>query len=139
MWPSGETSYTVYEDDGKYISNETEEAEGYGTIDHISYGDHVSTTYTSKVEGDKAILTAEVSKGNYEGYSSRRETTWIVNLSCRPEANSCVKWREKPGCKRSYRSEKTLRSRSRRRAKPGSSMMRLQDFGHTLQKRRQSF
>ena len=86
VWPSGETSYTVYEDDGKYISNETEEAEGYGTIDHISYGDHVSTTYTSKVEGDKAILTAEVSKGNYEGYSSRRETTWIVNLSCRPEA-----------------------------------------------------
>ena len=29
VWPSGETSYTVYEDDGKYISNETEEAEGY--------------------------------------------------------------------------------------------------------------
>ncbi len=38
VWPAGETTYTVYEDDGKYISNETEEDEAYGTIDHVSYG-----------------------------------------------------------------------------------------------------
>ena len=86
VWPAGETTYTVYEDDGKYISNETEEDEAYGTIDHVSYGDHVSTRYTSKVEGDKAVLTAERSEGTYEGYEPNRSTTWIVHLTQKPEA-----------------------------------------------------
>ena len=54
--------YTTYEDDGKYIHNQTEEDEKYGTIDHVSYGSHVSTTYTSSVKEGKAILTAECSK-----------------------------------------------------------------------------
>ena len=86
VWPAGETTYTVYEDDGKYISNETEEDEAYGTIDHVSYGDHVSTRYTSKVEGDKAVLTAERSEGTYEGYEPDRSTTWIVHLTQKPDA-----------------------------------------------------
>ena len=86
VWPAGETTYTVYEDDGKYISNETEEDEAYGTIDHVSYGDHVSTRYTSKVEGDKAVLTAERSEGTYEGYEPNRSTTWIVHLTQKPDA-----------------------------------------------------
>lgn len=88
VWPSGETAYTVYEDDGKFISNETEEDEAYGTIDHISYGNHMSIRYTSKVDGDQAILCAQPSMGSYEGYCSERSTTWIVHLSKKPKAVS---------------------------------------------------
>lgn len=85
FWPDGDSSYTTYEDDGKYIHNQTEEDEAYGTIDHVSYGSHVATTYTSHVEGEKAVLTAECSEGTYEGYDAERSTTFIVHLSKRPE------------------------------------------------------
>ena len=72
FWPDGDSFYTTYEDDGKYIHNQTEEDEKYGTIDHVSYGSHVSTTYTSSVKEGKAILTAECSEGTYEGYEEKR-------------------------------------------------------------------
>ncbi|MFQ7312044.1 MAG: TIM-barrel domain-containing protein [Sellimonas sp.] len=85
FWPAGFSRYTVYEDDGKYITNETKEDEAYGTIDHVSYGSHVSTTYTANVEGTTATLTAEPSVGEYEGYEAVRNTTFIVNLSQKPE------------------------------------------------------
>ena len=86
FWPEGDTSYTAYEDDGKYIRNETEEDAEYGTIGHISYGSHVSTTYTSSVKDGDAVLTAGVSEGTYKGYEQNRNTTFIINLSQRPEA-----------------------------------------------------
>lgn len=86
FWPAGKKSYTVYEDNGKYIKNETTEDEAYGTIDHVSYGDHVASTYTSCVEGETAVLTAEVSEGCYEGYDPQRSTTFIVHLTKKPEA-----------------------------------------------------
>ena len=85
FWPEGDSSYTTYEDDGKYIQNQTEEEEAYGTIDHVSYGSHVSTTYTSHVEEGKAVLTAECSEGTYEGYDAKRSSTFIVHLSKCPE------------------------------------------------------
>ena len=88
FWPEGDNSYTTYEDDGKYIQNQTEEEEAYGTIDHVSYGSHVSTTYTSHVEEGKAVLTAECSEGTYEGYDAKRSSTFIVHLSKRPETVS---------------------------------------------------
>ena len=50
-------AYTAFEDDGKYIKNETKQEDAYGTIGHVSYGDHVSTTYTSCVEGDTAVFS----------------------------------------------------------------------------------
>lgn len=85
FWPAGKSTYTVFEDDGKYIKNETEQEEAYGTIGHISYGCHVSTTYTASVEKDTAVLVAEPSVGNYEGFDPNRKTTFIVNLSRKPE------------------------------------------------------
>lgn len=85
FWPDQESEYTVYEDDGKYIRNETEEKEGYGTVDHVSYGTHVSTKYTSSVCEDTAVLTAHISEGDYEGYEPVRNTTFIVNLSKQPD------------------------------------------------------
>lgn len=85
VWPAEETSFTVYEDDGKYLSNAVEEEESYGIIDHISYGDHVAVRYTAKAEGTTAVLTAEMAEGSYDGYLSERTTTWIVNLSAKPE------------------------------------------------------
>lgn len=90
FWPAGERSYTVYEDNGTHIQNDTTEEETYGTIDHISYGDHVSTTYTSKVEGTTAILTAETSSGNYEGYEKLRSTAFVVHLTEKPESITAV-------------------------------------------------
>ena len=86
FWPSGASEYTAYEDDGKYILNQTEEDKDYGVIDHISYGNHVSVKYTSVVEGKRAVLTAERAQGGYQGYDSKRSTTFIVHLSEKPEA-----------------------------------------------------
>ncbi len=85
FWPAGSSAYTAFEDDGKYIKNETKQEDAYGTIGHVSYGDHVSTTYTSCVEGDTVVIMAEPSGGNYEGFEPERKTTFIVNLSKKPE------------------------------------------------------
>lgn len=85
FWPSGNSTYTVYEDDGTFLCNEVEQDGKYGTIDHISYGTHVSVTYTSSVDGKTAVLTAYPSVGEYEGYEAERETTFIVHVSERPE------------------------------------------------------
>ena len=85
FWPQGESRYTVYEDDGKYLSNQTREDEDYGVIDQISYGESVRTTYRSLVEGNRAVLTAEKSEGSYPGYEPERITDFIVHLTERPE------------------------------------------------------
>lgn len=86
FWPYGSTEYTVFEDDGKYIENNTTEDEEYGTIGNISYGDHVSIKYTSAVDGDTATLTAGKSSGTYNGYTSEKNTTFVVNVSKEPES-----------------------------------------------------
>ena len=85
FWPFGSSEYTVYEDDGKYILNQTKDDASYGVIDHISYGSHVSVRYTSAVEGDRVLLTAERAKGDYEGYNRKRSTVFIVHLSEKPK------------------------------------------------------
>lgn len=86
FWPAGDSMYTVYEDDGKYICNQTEEEEEYGVIDHVSYGEFVSTTYISNVKGETAVLMAQKSKGSYAGYEPKRSTTFIVHMTEKPEA-----------------------------------------------------
>lgn len=87
FWPAGKTSYTVYEDDGKSISNKTINDEKYGVIDEISYGNHSELKYESVVEGNKATLTAHkvTNTGSYEGYSAERNTTFVVNVSELPK------------------------------------------------------
>ena len=84
FWPCGHSEFCTYEDDGKYVQNQTEEDEAYGVIDHVSYGDFVSTTYTSEEKDGVAVLTAEQSSGTYEGYEPERNTTFIVHLSEKP-------------------------------------------------------
>lgn len=86
FWPAGSTEYTVIEDDGSTMTNETTEDVEYGTIDHISYGGHVSTRLTSVVEDDTATLTAEASEGSYDGYDKNKNTEFIVNVSEKPES-----------------------------------------------------
>lgn len=81
---TGENSYTMYEDDGTHVENHTTQDDAYGTIDHISYGDHVSTTFTSNVSGDKGTFVAKPSTGSYNGYNSNRTTTFVVNVSAEP-------------------------------------------------------
>ena len=84
FWPAGTSSYTVYEDDGKYVENDSVTDADYGVIDNISYGEHVKTVYESKVEGDTATLTAKASTGTYKDYDSQKTTTFIVNVSKEP-------------------------------------------------------
>ncbi|WP_294560969.1 discoidin domain-containing protein [uncultured Traorella sp.] len=84
FWPAGSTSYTAFEDDGKYIENNTTEDKDYGTIDNISYGEHVSINYTSVVDNDTATLTAGRSNGIYKGYTPEKNTTFVVNVSKEP-------------------------------------------------------
>lgn len=86
FWPAGSTEYTLYEDDGKTANAEIEEVEGYGTTNTVTYGDHVSTTFTSTVTNGTAVLTAEKSTGTYEGYDQNKDTTFIVNVSKEPSS-----------------------------------------------------
>ena len=86
FWPAGSTEYTLYEDDGKTANAKIEEVEGYGTTNTVTYGDHVSTTFTSTVTNGTAVLTAEKSTGTYEGYDQNKDTTFIVNVSEEPTA-----------------------------------------------------
>ena len=45
FWPDGKTSYTMFEDDGKFVENDLKEDGDYGKITKTSYGAHVSTKY----------------------------------------------------------------------------------------------
>lgn len=84
FWPAGNTEYTVYEDDGSTMTNNQETDADYGKINNISYGDHASTKITSKVDGDKATLTANKAIGSYNGFDSNKNTTFVVNVSKEP-------------------------------------------------------
>lgn len=84
FWPAGTTEYTLFEDDGETVTNTTEEVEGYGVVGNVDYGPHVSTKYTSVVEGTTATLTAEKSTGSYNGYDQNKNTTFVVNVSKEP-------------------------------------------------------
>lgn len=86
FWPAGSTEYTLYEDDGKTANAEIKEVEGYGTTNTVTYGDHVSTTFTSQVNGTTAVLTAKQSTGSYTGYDRNKDTTFIVNVSKEPSS-----------------------------------------------------
>ena len=81
----GENSYTLFEDTGTYVENKTDSSnQEYGKEGNISYGDHVSATFTSKVAGDTATFVAKKSTGTYTGYEKDRTTTFVVNVSEKP-------------------------------------------------------
>ena len=86
---AGENSYTQFEDDGMFVDSDLKESadKEYGTENHVNYGDHVSTKYTSSVDGKgKATFVAEQSKGSYNGYKKDRTTTFIVSASEKPSS-----------------------------------------------------
>ena len=86
FWPAGSTEYTLFEDNGTYVENNQIDVDGYGKVNEIDYGSHVSTKYTSVVENGTATLIAEPSTGTYEGYDQNKNTTFIVNVSAEPTA-----------------------------------------------------
>lgn len=86
FWPDGNTEYTMYEDDGKTANSTITEEDGYGTVNQVTYGEHVSTRFTSSVTDGTAVLTAEKSTGSYTGYDQNKDTTFIVNVSKEPAA-----------------------------------------------------
>ena len=86
FWPDGSTEYTLFEDEGTYVQNTQIDVDGYGKVNEIDYGSHVSTKYTSVVENGTATLTAEASTGTYKGYDQNKNTTFIVNVSAEPTA-----------------------------------------------------
>lgn len=87
FWPAGETQFNTFEDDGTYIENNQDTSDkAYGSIDNVSYGNHVETLYTSKVEGNTATLTANKGSGSYEGYDKNKDTTFVVNVSQQPDS-----------------------------------------------------
>lgn len=54
----GSGSYTGFEDDGTTVTNTQDSSdEAYGTQNSISYGEHVSTLYTSEVSGGTGVFT----------------------------------------------------------------------------------
>ena len=76
----GDGTFTQYEDDGSSIENNTTEDDSYGTIDNISYGEHVSTVYSSKAAGGTATFTAE---------ARRAATTATTPTAPRPSWPMC--------------------------------------------------
>ena len=84
FWPNEESEFTAFEDDGNSISNEITKEDGYGDVESIDYGEHVTTKYTSSVVDGTATLTAEKSTGSYTGYENEKDTTFIVNVSQKP-------------------------------------------------------
>lgn len=84
FWPDGESDFSAIEDDGTSVTNTITEEAGYGDLDDIDYGDHVTTKYTSSVDGNTATLTAEKSTGSYSGYDQNKDTTFVVNVSAEP-------------------------------------------------------
>lgn len=71
FYPAGKTSFTAYEDDGLTLG-----------------GGSATTEYTSKVEDDKATLTAKKTSGSYGGMVKERSTEYIVNVSKEPDSVS---------------------------------------------------
>lgn len=86
FWPDGESDFSAIEDDGTSVTNTITEEAGYGDLDDIDYGDHVTTKYTSSVDGNTATLTAEKSTGSYSGYDQNKDTTFVVNVSAEPDS-----------------------------------------------------
>lgn len=84
FYPEGTSEYTLYEDDGMTANATLTNDDEYGTINEISYGEHVETRFTSAVIGDTATLTAEASTGTYEGYDSNRTTKFVVSVNDEP-------------------------------------------------------
>lgn len=83
----GSGSYTGFEDDGTTVVNTQDSSdEAYGTQNSISYGEHVSTLYTSEVSGGTGVFTINASTGTYDGYDPVRVSTFVVNLSAEPTA-----------------------------------------------------
>ena len=88
FWPEGDSSYTLYEDNGTFVKNDAVEEEGYGLVDHITYGDHASITFTSSVHDGTAVLKAEAAKGGFEGFVSNRQTDLLIHLTEKPASVS---------------------------------------------------
>lgn len=83
----GSASYTGFEDDGASITNVQDKGdEAYGAQNDVSYGGRVSTVYTSEVDGDRALFTIGASEGGYAGYDADRLSTFVMNVSSKPEA-----------------------------------------------------
>ena len=80
-----ETRYTLFEDDGRTGVSRAHEEPGYGVVDEIDYGGRVLTDFRCVVEGGRAVLLAEPSRGSYEGYDPFRQTTFTVRVTSRPE------------------------------------------------------
>ncbi len=82
----GDNEYTLYEDDGTYVENRIDESDKeYGREATISYGSNVKTKFTSSAKGDTATFKAGKSEGGYDGYDSNRSTTFVVNVSAKPQ------------------------------------------------------
>ena len=82
----GDNEYTLYEDDGAYVENRIDESDKeYGREATISYGSNVKTKFTSSAKGDTATFKAGKSEGGYDGYDSNRSTTFVVNVSAKPQ------------------------------------------------------
>ncbi len=83
----GKNEYTLFEDTGKFVENTVNESDkAYGRESTISYGSNVKTTFKSEAKGGAATFTAGKSTGTYDGYKKDRTTTFIVNVSEKPQS-----------------------------------------------------
>lgn len=71
IYPSGQTSFIAYDDDGK--------TEAY----KLNTGS--TTLITSTVTNHDALITVETTKGNFEGFEKNKATSFVVNVTAQPK------------------------------------------------------
>lgn len=71
LYPAGKTSFTEYDDDG--------------TTEAYKLGKGVFTLIESEVAGNKATITIQPAKGDFEGFVRQKTTEFRVNVTEKPK------------------------------------------------------
>ena len=71
-YPYGESSFTVYDDDGK-------------TMSYLK-GQHAKTLVTSKAANGSAVVTLHPTKGSFNGFVKDKATELRINVTQKPES-----------------------------------------------------
>lgn len=74
VYPAGKTQFTLYDDDG--------------TTEDYLLGHSATTEIVSDVQGQKAVITVQPTKGSYDGMVAQKSTEFRVNVTQKPSAVS---------------------------------------------------
>ncbi|TKC09930.1 DUF5110 domain-containing protein [Pedobacter polaris] len=74
VYPSGNSNFTDYDDDG--------------ITEAYKLGKNVTTLITSSVDKDNALITIATTKGDFEGFVKEKATSFVINVTTEPKSVS---------------------------------------------------